>query len=163
MALRISASEAKRLGISAKGTPAKLCGRKPKLMSSRWSFTIEVPMQVRSEANCREHWAKKMRRRHEQRNALMAAFGASPWSLYFAPMPLYGTPLPVVVTLTPIGRQMDSDNLANAWKGARDWIASAILGVDDGDERVTWKYEQRAGSPGGVEVRIETAEPHREG
>jgi len=145
------AMTAKVLSMAApKSTPAKLCGRKPKMLPSRWSFTITVPIQVRSEANCREHWAKKMRRKHEQQAELNAAFIFSPYMMDGS-----GT-MPVVVTLTHIGAKMDDDNLANAFKGVRDWIAATALGIDDGDSRVTWRYEQRRDNPGGVEVRIET-------
>ena len=148
MALRLSAADAKRFGV--KLAAPKVAKKPPtpvKSSPARWSFTLSVPMTVRSEANLRQHWAVKLRRKNEQREALVAAFIMSPVGSRPCEMP-------VVVTLTHIGRRMDCDNLANAFKGARDWIASAILSVDDGDPQVTWRYEQRAGKPG-VELRIE--------
>ncbi len=149
MALRLSASEARKHGIVApKGkrpTPAKLCGAKPCLV--RWSFSVSVPTVVRSEANSREHWGKKLRRKHDQWDALSIAFRSSPQALHLVNFP-------VVVTWTHIGRRMDAhENLGMAFKGLTDRLAQ-MLGIDDGDPRVTWRYEQRAGKPG-VELRIE--------
>ncbi len=105
--------------------------------------SVTVLTRVVSEANRREHWAVPMRRKHEQWAALaVALFGIE------HPSP------PVAVTWVHIGRRMDDDNLARAFKGLRDGLATAI-GVDDGDESaVTWRYEQRTGKPG-VELRIE--------
>lgn len=46
------------------------------------------------------------------------------------------------ITLLRIGkRKVDSDNLQAMGKGLRDGIADA-LGIDDGDERHQWVYEQ---------------------
>lgn len=153
MALRLSAADAKRFGVplakpGAKPTPAKLCSRKSANSEpSRWSFTLSVPTTVRSEANCREHWSKKVRRKHGQQAALWAAIKLSP-------VRMEDVLFPVVVTWVRIGAQaMDSDNLANAFKGLRDELAM-LMRIDDGSPRVTWRYEQRTGKPG-VELRIE--------
>ncbi len=133
-------------GETPKDKPKRLCGRKPVLWKSSWSITVSVPTAIVSEANTRQHWSKKERRKNEQRSAVGIAFFHTPFRT--------PCPLPVAVTLTHIGQKMDDDNLANGFKGIRDYIASVLLGVDDGDSRVTWKYDQRAGRPG-VEVRIE--------
>jgi hypothetical protein len=64
-----------------------------------------------------------------------------------------------MITLTRIApRKLDTDNLVSACKGVRDGIADT-LGVDDGDERITWKYAQRKGKPKqyAVEVEVESA------
>ena len=50
-------------------------------------------------------------------------------------------------------RRLDSDNLASACKNARDGIAAA-LGVDDGDERIEWRYEQEPCKRGEQRVRV---------
>jgi len=57
--------------------------------------------------------------------------------------------------LTTYPPRMDSDNLAGSMKAVRDGIADA-LGIDDGDERLTWKYDQQRASEPGVRVEIVT-------
>ena len=60
----------------------------------------------------------------------------------------------LVVTLTRIGaRKLDSDNLARSMKAVRDGIADA-LGIDDGSDRIEWKYAQEKGKYA-VKVTIE--------
>jgi hypothetical protein len=56
---------------------------------------------------------------------------------------------PVEVRLTRVApRKLDDDNLASACKGVRDEVA-AMLGVDDGDERlVRFSYGQERGEWG---------------
>ena len=64
-------------------------------------------------------------------------------------------PMPVVVTLTRIGKKLlDDDNLASAFKHARDQVAH-WAGVDDGSPLYTWRYEQRIGKEYGIEIEIE--------
>jgi len=66
-----------------------------------------------------------------------------------------------VVTLVRIGAgsRMDGDNLQRALKGVRDETAS-VLGVDDGDARLTWIYQRRRGKSKeyAVEITIEAKE-----
>src|SRR5205807_1700760 len=62
----------------------------------------------------------------------------------------------VVVTLTHVGRRMDSDNLAGAFKAVRDEIADNV-GTDDGSAFFEWRYEQRTGEPGVARARPGTA------
>lgn len=115
-----------------------------------WSITFRLPVRVLSEANRHrsEHWSRQHRRKTVQAETLGAAFLAMMFAL--EPTRL---PKPLTVTWTHVGPKMDSDNLARAFKGLRDAMA-AWLGVDDGDDRVGWKYERRTGQPG-VEVTIE--------
>jgi hypothetical protein len=109
--------------------------------------TFYVPTKLISEANMREHWAIKNKRKKAQQRAVELVWLAE--RVRVAP--------PVVVTLTRVGvRKLDSDNLAGSAKGVRDQIAK-LIGVDDGDERkVRWVYEQRKGIPKqyGLDVRI---------
>lgn len=106
-----------------------------------------VPTKLVSEANMREHWAIKNKRKKGQQRAVELTWMAQ--RIRVAP--------PVVVHLTRVGvRKLDSDNLAGSAKGVRDQIAK-LIGVDDGDERkVRWEYSQRKGLPKeyGLEVRI---------
>lgn len=107
-------------------------------------FTI--PVKLVSEANLRSHWRAKANRAKFQRGqAYMAGYCAH-----------LGEPKrPVVITLTRIGpRKWDSDNLAISAKAVRDGIADA-LGIDDGDERLEWRYAQRKGRPKEYAVEVE--------
>lgn len=100
--------------------------------------TFNLPIKVISEANCRDHWAKKMKRVKTQR------------STAFWMCPKFS--VPCIVTLTRIGkRTLDSDNLAGAFKGVRDGIADRI-GIDDGSPLIEWRYAQEKGEYG---VRVE--------
>lgn len=106
---------------------------------------VEVPLRLVSEANVREHWATKARRAKAQRKATWAA--------------LYGQgvrmPAPCRITITRVGkRRLDSDNLARSAKAVRDGVAD-WLEIDDGDERLTWRYEQTTGAVYGVMIRVE--------
>lgn len=119
--------------------------------------TLQLPIRVVSEANRREHWATKARRAKAQRGAALLAVRAHAPSI----VATIGAPSKprLVVTLTRIGvRALDSDNLARAFKAVRDGIADA-LGIDDGDSRIDWRYEQRRGGVReyAVEIRLEVS------
>lgn len=111
-----------------------------------WSVTLIVPCRVKSEANQRCHWAERRKRFKEQEDALRLVMSAA-WLADWIP------DLPLRITWMHVGRRFDSDNLAGAFKGLRDCLAT-LFDVDDGDERITWEYQQRAGKSG-VEVTIE--------
>lgn len=102
------------------------------------SLTFEVPVKLISEANQREHWAIKNKRKKAQQRAVELTWLAGRYRV--AP--------PVCITLTRVGvRRLDPDNLAGSCKHVQDALAKCI-GVDDGDFRkVRWIYEQRKGSP----------------
>lgn len=59
--------------------------------------------------------------------------------------------LPVTVTLTRLfdSKPLDGDNCTGALKAVRDAVA-LWLGCDDGDARVTWRYEQARGDVTGT-------------
>lgn len=97
-------------------------------------MTLLIPIRTVSEANQREHWAKKHRRNKDQQEAVAYALLAR-WR--FLPKP------PVVVVLRRLGpRLLDSDNLAGSFKHVQDAVAR-FLGVDDGDVKaVRWLYTQ---------------------
>lgn len=108
-------------------------------------MTVTVPVRLVSEANMREHWATKHRRKKQQQSMVKLVFVS-----HKVPQP------PVVVAMTRIGaRKLDPDNLAGSMKHVQDAVAD-ILGVDDGDEaRVRWVYQQRIGKRGEYAVEIE--------
>lgn len=98
------------------------------------SLVFDAPIKVISEANCRDHWAVKSKRRQKQQQditaMMMNALGGRK------------VELPCVVRLTRVGpKKLDDDNWANGAKGIRDAIARK-LGVDDGDPRIKFEYEQ---------------------
>lgn len=126
-------------------------GRNPDPLTgspSSWAVELVPSCRVYPEANRRDHWAVRRRRFADQSAAVRSVWSGSP-----AAGAGIGLMAAVTVTLTHVGRTMDTDNLAGAFKGVRDELA-ALIGVDDGDERVTWKYGQKAGKPG-VVIRIE--------
>jgi hypothetical protein len=104
---------------------------------------IELPIKTVSTMNVREHWAVRAKRAKTQREATQWACKS-----------LERVEPPLIITLTRIGtRKLDSDNLAASFKAIRDGVAD-WLGIDDGDERLTWNYAQEKGKYG---VRIEFA------
>ena len=140
----MTADEVKAL-LGRKGKPR---AAKPTI-SPGWVVTLELPFATVSEANRRDHWAVRNRRKKDQQEALGAVFAASGfWN--------WKPRLPVRVTLTRQGeRLLDQDNLAGSFKHIQDGVARLVLGVDDGDRAaVEWQYEQCPGVAG-VFVRIE--------
>jgi len=98
------------------------------------NIVFDAPIKVISEANSRDHWAVKSKRRRQQQQTMTGMLMNA----------LQGrkVQLPCVVKLTRVGpRLMDDDNWINGAKGIRDAIARK-LGVDDGDPRIKFEYEQ---------------------
>lgn len=121
--------------------------------------TYTIPVRTVSEANRREHWAAKAKRAKELRSiAFVATHANVDWrepGLFVAVRKRGAT-----ITLTRLApRALDSDNLAASFKAVRDGIADS-LGINDGDERIEWRYAQRKGKPRefGVQVTIEAME-----
>lgn len=111
---------------------------------------IKIPIRLYS-PNVSEHWRVRHKRNslHSMlvRNALKTRANA-----------LY---LPCIVTLTRIGSKMlDDDNVAFCFKSVRDTVADLLIpglapGQADGDPRITWRYDQRIGSPYAIEIAID--------
>lgn len=113
-------------------------------------FVIDVtlPIKVVSEANLRECWQSKHRRSRNQRDIVKIG-------LYNFHRSLRAYKGPIKVTLTRIGvRKLDGDNLQRAFKGVRDQVAEEC-GVDDGADRIEWRYGQEKGKPYAVKILIE--------
>ena len=105
-----------------------------------------IPVRTKSELNMHEHWRARQKRAKDQRT------GARLCAL--AVIGNEVTTLPKIITLTRIAPgKLDSDNLAGSCKHVRDGIADAI-GMDDGDERLTWLYAQRRGAKGEYSVDV---------
>lgn len=118
--------------------------------------TMRIPIRLMSEANQREHWRVKAKRVAQHRAIGRIGLGpkvkGQPWI----------ATRPVLVTITRIGpRKLDDDNLASSAKALRDGIADAMQ-VDDGDARITWRYDQATGRTYAVDVEIIEA-PSRQG
>jgi hypothetical protein len=118
---------------------------------------VQVPIKIVSESNLREHWRKVANRKREHR--LMAkvpfAFKRNPGFLM-----RNGLCDAITITLTRIGpRTLDDDNLESGFKATRDGVAD-WLGIDDGDKRLTWRYDQRKGKPKeyAAEIQVEWGE-----
>ena len=93
-------------------------------------LAFTMPVRVVSEANTREHWGKKFKRKKEQQESLRVAWKKASRKL---PRPVA---VPCVVRFTRIGPQkLDDDNLSNGFKGLRDSVAHE-LGIDDGSDLV---------------------------
>jgi hypothetical protein len=102
---------------------------------------IELPIKTVSTLNVREHWAVRAKRNKTHRN-----------ETHWACKGLKRVDPPMTITLTRLGkRKLDGDNLQGALKSVRDGVAD-WLGIDDGDDRLTWVYRQETGAYG---VRIE--------
>ena len=105
---------------------------------------FSIPIRLPSLANLRINWRRMSAIKKQQKTATMVCMTGK-----IIPA------LPLLVIITRIGpRALDDDNLASACKYIRDQIATAI-GVDDGSDQYTWKYEQRIGIYG-VDVEITT-------
>lgn len=132
------------LGLGAPGIPAT---RPPSRVALP---ALQPSIRVVSEANAHEHWRARARRAKDQRGttrlACQARWGAPP-----------SPPLHVLLTrIAP--RELDSDNLAGAFKHVRDGIAD-WLGINDRDKRVVWEYAQEKGEPKEYAIRLSISIP----
>lgn len=91
-----------------------------------------MPIHVISEANSRDHWAIRSKRRVAQQKAFVVCWRNAKVEIDF----------PCKVTLTRYGSKLlDSDNLAGAFKFVRDQFAKEV-GVDDGSPLFKFEYKQ---------------------
>lgn len=114
---------------------------------------VTLPMRTVSAMNTREHHMARYRRSKAQRTTVALAL-----------RPAVGNGFGkkherLVITLTRIGiRQgLDGDNLQASFKAIRDSVAE-VIGIDDGSDRVEWRYAQRRGPAWGIEIAIATPE-----
>lgn len=96
---------------------------------------VRLPVRTQSEANVREHWARRHRRAAAQRRAVGLVVAVVAREL-----------VPAVVRLVRIApRMLDDDNLRGALKAVRDAVAKCY-GVADGPRGpIRWEYDQRKG------------------
>jgi len=93
---------------------------------------LKFDIKTVSEANQREHWAIKNSRKKSQQKAFQAIWrNAKP-----------KVELPATIIFTRYScQELDSDNLAGAFKHTRDQLAKEI-GIDDGSELLNFEYRQ---------------------
>jgi len=113
-------------------------------------FSFLIPIKIKSAANLREHWGARMRRAKRERGAAAVFYRG-----HILDKPSKDSKISVTLARRS-ARLLDSDNLASAFKSIRDGIADA-LGINDGDMRITWNYEQEKAKKGEetIAVRIE--------
>jgi len=64
----------------------------------------------------------------------------------------------IAVTLTRVAeRELDTDNICDAFKSIRDGVSDAF-GIADNDKRIAFSYAQVKGSPSRINVRIDWIE-----
>lgn len=103
-------------------------------MSKNSTIIAYIPIETVSEPNQRDHWAVKSSRVKTQRYCV--------WLFLSRRLYKANPSHKVDIFLTRIGKRfLDDDNLAGAFKAVRDEIA-ALIGIDDGDSRLKWHYNQ---------------------
>lgn len=112
---------------------------------------IELPLRTVSSLNQREHWSKRARRTKTQRTVARLKTESE-----LRPVRRWFVPTTVKLTRVAPGK-LDGDNLQGALKAVRDGIADA-LGIDDGDDSVTWTYDQQRGRARQYAVIVELFE-----
>lgn len=118
------------------------------------TVSIEIPIRASTSLNSRLHWAERARRVKNERNLVRLWMAQYPMGEVIRGCDWAAGRW--LVTLTRCGpRPMDSDNVVGALKGVRDSVAE-VLGLDDGDARLTWRYRQEKGAYA-VRVTIEPA------
>ena len=142
MSLRITQAEYRMLtGQKGKGRGSKRLAQRRVAAKATGGkirhLEIYLPITIASEANrmAREHWTATRDRKNKQQHAFNAE-----WMVLAGRVQIEA---PCTIRLTRIGAQkMDSGNLEVSFKWMQDAIA-AMIGIDDGDSRLTWFYDQR--------------------
>jgi hypothetical protein len=100
-------------------------------------LTVDIPVRMRSpNALDSEHHYARVQRRRKEHEAVAKAL-----SPYQPPTLDDGQNMTITLTRMAPGK-LDTDNLAFSAKAVRDAIA-AWLHIDDGDERLDWRYDQQ--------------------
>jgi hypothetical protein len=114
---------------------------------------VSLPIRTVSAMNTREHHMVRYRRVKAERDAVALALRPKVGKGFAKKHPR------LVVTLTRIGirQPLDGDNLQASFKAVRDAVAE-VIGIDDGSDRIEWRYAQRRGAAWGVEIAVGTPE-----
>jgi hypothetical protein len=100
------------------------------------NIVMELPIETISEANTKEHWARKANRVKKQRADAFYYCRLKRGIIEVSPDATIKIKL---VRLAP--KKLDNDNLVSAFKAIRDGIAD-WLKVNDGSDKITWEYDQ---------------------
>lgn len=104
-----------------------------------------IPMRVVVFANHREHFHAQAARKARQRETVALAFR---WRVDNATIER------LRIVLTYYGpRELDGDNLQNAFKAVRDELAK-IVGVNDRSKWYLWEYQQTKTKRGHYGIRV---------
>ena len=109
-----------------------------------------IPIRTYSNANQRQHWAKRTAQNKQQKADVSICTQAFLNGARLAP------PIRVILTrMSTAVTPLDTDNLASSMKAVRDAICS-VLGLDDGDRaRIRFAYDEQTRRPEwGVRVQI---------
>lgn len=102
---------------------------------------VVLPIRTLSESNARSHWSARARRTKMARACVALALTGRLRGLLARSG--VGAVLVILTRYAP-SSGLDGDNLQSSLKATRDGVADA-LGVDDGDVRIAWQYEQADG------------------
>ena len=110
-----------------------------------------LPIQPVNRNNQRMHWAKLHRLTRAERHAACLITRSVLDASATAKIERLGA----IVRLTKINKRRfyKGDNLNSSLKAIRDGIADAI-GINDGDDRLEWEYDQRTEGRYAVEVEV---------
>ena len=109
---------------------------------------IQMPIRIESEANKREHWAVRNKRKVKQQ---------SDFSYLWRNAKLKPS-LPCTVIFTRYAnRILDDDNCIGGFKAVRDQLAKEI-GIDDGSDLISFKYRQEKLSKREYYITVEILE-----
>jgi len=115
--------------------------------------SVRIPMKLKSEANHGGHWMSQSRRAKDQREVTcMVVRPALRMQMRAIDIERAAHIAVQLVRRSP--RQLDGDNLQRAFKACRDGVADA-LGIDDGDHRIAWLYDQIKDAEHGIDVVVE--------
>ena len=115
------------------------------------TFVVEVPIELKSESNMREHWRVKAIRKKAQRTAVALCWRSQVRS----PVQHEGMFQVELTRFCPArSRMRDDDNVVSAFKSVRDEVAKC-LGRDDSTKGgILWRYEQHAHQKHWITIRV---------
>lgn len=115
-------------------------------LSGHGAFAFTVPIRTVNKNNVDEHWTVRRKRVLKERNAV---------ALCWPRLAQVQVPCAVrLVRVAPARNHLDTDGCTAALKTVRDEVAR-LIGVDDGDARVTFTTAPEEVGAWGVRVEIE--------
>lgn len=115
-------------------------------------FVLTIPLRLVSELNTWDSWPIRLKRQKNQQNAVKLA-----WIALKADkaLPKAGE---YFIKFTRIGmKKLDPDAISSCFKHAQDAVC-ALIGIDDGSDRLSFEYCQEVTGKREYAVRIEIRE-----